>query len=100
MIGILIGSFIGFLLVWLIFNLWDQIFNVEPYDIDEEDACNDPIFDAIKCPKCGCYNYNVDYMDPLFNTGKYGRCKACGWTFDLPEDSTQGILEAKGNIPR
>jgi len=54
MIGILIGSFIGFLLVWLIFNLWDQIFNVEPYDIDE----------------------------------------------DLPEDSTQGIFEAKGNIPR
>jgi len=32
-------------------------------------------FDVIKCPKCGCYNYNV---------GQYGRCKSCGWTLILP----------------
>ena len=98
MIGVIIGIFIGFAIVWSIFSLWDIITSVEPYDIDEADAINDSIFDAIKCPKCDCYKYEVFYVDPLFNRGKYARCNACGWTFDLAEDSTQGILESKGNV--
>ena len=93
MIGIFIAILIGLGVVWLLFNLWDSI-------MVGEDVTYDPIFDAIKCPKCGCYQYEVCYVDPLFNTGKYGRCKACGWTFDLSEDSTQGRFEARGNIPR
>ena len=100
MFGILIGILIGFAIVWLIFNVWDYISYVEPFDVDEKSLIDDELFDSIKCPKCACYQYEMCYVDPLFNTGKYGRCKACGWTFDLPEDSTQGVFEAKGNYPR
>ena len=98
MFGIIFGIFIGFLIVWLIANVWDCINEVEPYDIDEEDACNDPIFDEIKCSNCYSYKYEVCYVDPLFNRGKYARCKVCGWTWDVEEDSSQGIFESKGNI--
>ena len=93
MIGIIIGIFIGFAIVWLIFTIWDYISYVEPFDIDEKDAIDDPIFDVIKCNKCGCYNYEVCYVNPLFNTGKYARCKSCGWTFDLDEDDSKGMFE-------
>ena len=93
MLGIIVGILIGFGIVWLIFSLWDYIIYVEPFDVDESEACDDPIFDEIKCPKCSCYEYVVFYVDPLFNNGKYARCKACGWTFDLPEDDTNGIFE-------
>lgn len=91
MIGIFIAILIGLGVIWLLFNLWDSI-------IFDDVIYADPIFDAIKCPKCGCYEYEVAYVDPLFNTGKYGRCKSCGWTFDLDEDDSQGTFEVKGNV--
>lgn len=100
MFGIIIGIFIGFLIVWLIANVWDCINEVEPYDIDEEDACNDPIFDVMKCPECYSYKYEELYVDPLFNRGKYARCKVCGWTWDLDEDDSCGVFETRGNIER
>ena len=46
-------------------------------DIDERMLVMIQFLIAIKCPKCGCYNYNVDYVDPLFNT-EYGRAKHVG----------------------
>ena len=93
MIGIIIGILIGFAIVWLIFTVWDYISYVEPFDVDESTLINDEVFDRIKCPECDCYRYEVCYVDPLFNRGKYGRCEACGWTFDLEEDDTNGLFE-------
>lgn len=93
MIGVIFGILLGFLIIYILFTIWDYIDYTAPIDIDEKDACSDPIFDVMKCPKCYCYEYEVSYVDPLFNKGKYARCKACGWTWDLDEDDSQGIFE-------
>jgi len=83
MIGIIIGILVGFTIVWILFSVWDYICYVEPYDIDEAELIDNEVFDAIKCPNCGCYEYQTLYVDELFMKGKYARCKSCGWTFDL-----------------
>lgn len=97
MIYIAVGILLGFLIVYIVVNVIDWLTRVEPIEIDEEDACSDPIFDVIKCPECYCYNYDVCYVDPLFNRGKYARCRSCGCTWDLEEDGSCGTLE-KTNV--
>lgn len=98
MIDIIIGILIGFVIVWIVVNIWVALTKVKPIEIDRGDLISDPIFDEIKCPKCNSYKYGVYYLDPLFNTGKYARCKTCGSTFDLDEDESLGTFEKGRNI--
>jgi hypothetical protein len=85
-VEILIGMLLMFVIMWVVVNVWNEVTKVQPFDVDEQDLLNDPIFEKIKCPECYSYNYRICYVNPIFKSGRYALCSKCSRAFDLPED--------------